>query len=135
MSARRIALYSFSGYIQVIRRAEALLHLALGECVMPPTAFAGKDPAVQSGAFELVVGDVEDVAVGLKPPMFLLTAVLTGATGVELRYAVRWEAFHACSGQSAAGVSQRVARGRADGGDWVFARHVPPPARDGVDEF
>lgn len=64
-----------------------------------------------------------------------VTAALSGATGVALHYAVSWEAFHACSGQRATGESQRVARGRVDGGDWVFAPHVPPPTRDGLDEL
>lgn len=83
-------------------------------------------------ALDLAVDEHDDLA---RVCAVQVTAVLAGAAGVELRYAVRWEAFHACSGQSAAGVSQRVVRGQADGSDWVFAPHVPPPARNGLDEF
>lgn len=113
-----------------------------GQDIRVPQPAAGQD---LQRFFEVRLADAAflpalDLAVSEHDELALVTdvqvtAVQAGAAGVELRYAVRWEAFHACSGQSAAGVSQRVARGRVDGGDWVFARHVPPPARDGVDEF
>ncbi len=83
-------------------------------------------------ALDLDVSEHDELA---QVTAVLVTAVLAGATGVALHYAVRWEAFHACSGQSATGESQRVARGRADGGDWVFAPHLPLPVRDGLDEL
>lgn len=83
-------------------------------------------------ALDLAVDEHDELA---RVSAVQVTVVLAGAAGVALHYAVHWEAFHACSGQSAAGVSQRVARGRNDGADWVFAPHAPPPVRDGLDEF
>ena len=54
---------------------------------------------------------------------------------IALNYVVSWTAFHACDDRRFGGRHARVLRGRVQGGEWVFERADPPPARDTLDEF
>lgn len=87
------------------------------------------EPLLTDAAFRSVLDlDVRDHDELAQVTAVAVRAVHADAAAVAVHYDVHWEAFHACSDQAAAGVSQRVTRGRVEGGDWVFAAHVPPPA-------
>jgi hypothetical protein len=55
--------------------------------------------------------------------------------GVAVGYSVSWTAFHACDDKTVSGRHERMARGRAEGGNWVFDVVEPLPGRHAGDEL
>lgn len=64
-----------------------------------------------------------------------VTDVVITGDSIEVMYEVEFSAHYGCRDKNYSGTSQRSIHGRRVAGDWVFARHIPPPSRSTHEEF